>query len=106
MDFLGWLPDPCPPAPPPETVPLEAGGFSGFPQERLTESKTLLVSSPRPAGPGLPVPLLSFRKQALQGWDRGVDRLPGPRQAKWLTGAYRVDAYAFINQLSGHWSRG
>ena len=25
---------------------------------------------------------------------------------KWLTGAYGVDAYAFINQLSGHWSRG
>ena len=23
-----------------------------------------------------------------------------------LTGAYRVDAYAFTNQLSGHWSRG
>ena len=23
---------------------------------------------------------------------------------KWLTGAYRVDAYAFTNQLSGHWS--
>ena len=36
-------------------------------------------------------------------------RWRGPSGLRWVwrnAGAYLVDSYAFINQLSGHWSRG